>query len=447
MHRGGFCFLICSGPQKHDGLRRRYALSVAKKASSSGSRSKAGGKSKAADADGGLQAAVEAPRAPSSGVVIPRPGKFADILGQPRAISTLSSAFASGRLHHAWIFHGPQGVGKFTTALAFAAAILDPTTEVSRADRLPTPDPQSTVQRLLASGSHPDLHVVVKELAKFSDDASTRAGKQITIAKDVVEAHLIRPAALAPAMSSGGMASKVFIVDEAELLDRSPYNAPTQNSILKTLEEPSPGNVIILVTSAEDRLLATIRSRCQRVAFGRLPQSSMNEWMRRSQTELPPEAAPWLLEYADGSPGDLLKALATGLWNWQQALAPMLADLERGRLSGDLGSAMAGLIEIEAQRLVKASPNVSKEASNKVAADVMFRLVGDHLRRGIRTAAGPPGAINSGREIPVRAMQARLKCLDLLGEAERQIDANVQAIFACSNLAAQMGVVMASVEN
>lgn len=381
--------------------------------------------------------------------MLPRPGKLADLLGQPRALATLSSAFAAGRLHHAWIFHGPPGVGKFTAALAFAAAILDPTTQISRMDRLPTPDPESPVQRLLASGAHPDLHVVVKELAKFSEDAQTRAGKQITIAKDVVEAHLIRPAALAPAMNSGGMASKVFIVDEAELLDRSPYNAPTQNSILKTLEEPSPGNVIILVTSAEDRLLATIRSRCQRVGFGRLPQSSMNEWMRRSGTSLPPEAAPWLLEYADGSPGDLLKAISTGLWSWHESLAPMLLDLERGKLAGDLGSAMAQLIEAEAQRLVKASPNVSKEASNKVAADVMFRLVGDHLRRGIRTAAGaggPGGAGAAGRELPVRALQARLKCLDLLGEAERQVDANVQALFVCSNLAAQMGVVMAAAE-
>lgn len=362
---------------------------------------------------------------------------MADVLGQPKALATLASAFASGRLHHAWIFHGPAGVGKFTTALAFAAAILDPTTRISRTDKLPTADPASPVQRLLDTGSHPDLHVITKELARFSDEQQTRNSKQITIAKDVVDKHLIRPAALAPAVSPGGVASKVFIVDEAELLDRSPYNAPTQNSILKTLEEPSPGNVIILVTSAEDRLLPTIRSRCQRVAFGRIPPSSMNEWIRRADIQLPPESSRWLLEYADGSPGDLLKAVQTGLAAWNQSLAPLLADLDRGKFAGDLGSAMASLIEAEAVRLVKASPNVSKEASNKVAADVMFRLIADHVRRGIRTQAAahtPPG----------RSTLARLRCIDLILEAERQIDANVQAIFVCSNLAAQMGQAMAA---
>ncbi len=362
---------------------------------------------------------------------------MADILGQPRALGALTSAIAAGRIHHAWIFHGPPGVGKFTTALAFASVLLDPTTQISRADNLPAADPASPVQRLLAAGSHPDLHVITKELAKFSDERQVREGKQITIAKDVVETHLIRPAALAPAMNSGGRASKVFIVDEAELLDRSPYNAPTQNSILKTLEEPTPGNVIILVTSAEDRLLATIRSRCQRITFGRLPQASMNEWMRRGSISLPPEGAQWLIEYADGSPGDLLQALATGLPAWNAALSPMLADMDRGRPTGELGPAMAALIEAEAQRLVKASPNVSKEASNKVAADAMFRLLSDHIRRALRTAVNSP--VPTGRMV-----QARLKCLDLVTEAERLIDTNVQALFVCSNLAAQMGVVMAA---
>lgn len=411
---------------------------MARKPSSSSSKKSADKPSKASA--GLISAPIESPRQPDAGISSRPPPLLSAILGQPKALAALSGAFASGRIHHAWIFHGPAGVGKFSTALAFAATILDPTSRVSRVDNLPAPDPSSPVRKLLAAGSHPDLHVITKELARYSDDRQVREGKQITIAKDVVEHHLIRPAALAPALNSGAIASKVFIVDEAELLDRSPYNAPTQNSILKTLEEPSPGNVIILVTSAEDRLLPTIRSRCQRVAFGRLPPPAMNEWMRRADVALPPESAQWLLEYADGSPGDLLKALQSSLAAWNQSLAPLMTELDRGRPAGDLGSAMAGLIEAEAQRLVKASPNVSKEASNKVAADVMFRLVADHFRRSIRTLAALPTP-------PGRPMQARLRCIDLILEAERQVDANVQAIFVCTNLAAQLGITMAAAES
>lgn len=369
-----------------------------------------------------------------------RPGFLSDILGQDKALAALGLAMSSSRLHHAWIFHGPPGVGKFTAALAFAAAILDPTMRPGVRGVLPEVDRSGRVRRLCDAGSHPDLHVITKELARYSDDPRIRAGKQITIAKDVIDRHLIQPATLAPAITPGGLATKVFIVDEAELLDRSPYHAPTQNSILKTLEEPSPGTVIILVTSAEDRLLPTIRSRCQRVGFGRLDPGSMNEWIRRAGVALPSESASWLLEYADGSPGDLLKSLATGVDRWREQIGPMLGRIERGESCPELGGVMAELIEAEAERLTKASSSVSKEASNKAAADAMFRLVADHLRRGLRASASasPPA---------VRPARARIRCMELLSEAERHVDANVQAIFACSNLSAQMGLVMAATKH
>ena len=59
---------------------------------------------------------------------VPAPAPLSAVIGQQRAVARLEEAMASGRLHHAWIFHGPEGVGKFTTALAWAALLLDPTT-------------------------------------------------------------------------------------------------------------------------------------------------------------------------------------------------------------------------------------------------------------------------------------------------------------------------------
>src|SRR5260221_45708 len=77
----------------------------------------------------------------------PMPIKLSEVLGQERALKVLADAVRSGRVHHAWIFHGPSGVGKFTTALAFAAVILDSGAKIK--GDLPSVDPDSNIQQLL----------------------------------------------------------------------------------------------------------------------------------------------------------------------------------------------------------------------------------------------------------------------------------------------------------
>ena len=90
---------------------------------------------------------IELETDPAAELVTPKLERHLDqILGQQRAIETLDAAIQSGRIHHAWIFHGPAGVGKFTTALAFAAAILDPDMTPDLSGRV-RPDPDSPVQR------------------------------------------------------------------------------------------------------------------------------------------------------------------------------------------------------------------------------------------------------------------------------------------------------------
>ena len=99
------------------------------------------------------------------------------ILGQSRAVDTLAGALRSGRLHHGWIFSGPKGVGKYTTALEFARILLDPAAET---------DEQSQSSRLVDAGTHPDLHLVYKELALHSDNPRVRLLKLLTIPIDVL---------------------------------------------------------------------------------------------------------------------------------------------------------------------------------------------------------------------------------------------------------------------
>lgn len=284
------------------------------------------------------------------------------------------------------------------------------------------------MQRLLKAGTHPDLHVITKELAEVSREQRVRDGKQRNIAKDVLIEFLIEPAERTRSSGEHSLASKVFIVDEADLVDTT-----GQNTLLKTLEEPPSGSVIILVTSNEERLLPTIRSRCQPVAFAPLGEPEMRRWIDASKLDLsslPAEARRWLIAFADGSPGAAKLALETGLTQWYQALAPMLAELDAGRFPIDLGTTIAKLIDDWAIAAVdrSGSDTASKDAANKAGARLMFRLLGDHFRQRLRAAA------NKGA--PEVFLDRDLGAIDLIKEAERQFDSSVQGIFVFDNLAA-----------
>ena len=346
-----------------------------------------------------------------------------EILGQDRAIGTLTEAIASGRIHHAWIFAGPFGVGKFTTARALAAMLMDPTLERDLAGNL-RPDPESRTQHLIREGNHPDLHIITKELALYSSDAGVRSRKQMTIAKEVILEHLLKPIALSPTIRADSMVSKVFIVDEAELLDRSPTNAPTQNAMLKCLEEPPAGSMIILVTTTLDALLPTIRSRCQIVSFQALDDISMNKWLGRADLNLDPDAMAWVKRYAGGSPGRALLAATSGIAEWRHTVDPILSDIERGRFDPGHGAALAKLVDEWAVAWVKAHTNASKESASHAGADHMFNLIGDRLRARLRESFDDPGRSLAG--------------LDALHEAQRHAAANVSLAFVFDNLVAAL---------
>ncbi len=348
------------------------------------------------------------------------------ILGQPRAVGVLRAALRSGRVHHAWVFAGPPGVGKRTTAEAFAAMLLDPTLAASADGELRAALGSDTA-RLVATRAHPDLHVITKELARFSGDASVRARKMTTIAKEVIETHLLAPIALAPTIRTTALAQKVFIVDEAELMDRSRTNAPTQNALLKTLEEPAPGSVIVLVTAREDALLPTIRSRCQRVGFGPLDDAAMDAWLERANLPAGPEELAWARRLAQGSPGRAELAIETGLVDWARALDPLLDGLDRGRPQPELGGELARLVDAWAADWVKQRPQASKEAANHAGAGHMLGLLAERYRgqlHDVATQGGDPSAA--------------LTAIDAIAATERQIAANVPAALAMEHLAAQL---------
>jgi DNA polymerase-3 subunit delta' len=162
--------------------------------------------------------------------------RLRDIAGQDQAIALLLRAVGSGRLAHAILFDGPDGVGKRSAALGLALALCCPE-EPNQGCGV------CDVCRRILAGQHPDVRVLAPET------------NQIVLeqAKDVVALASSRP---------HEARARVLVIDQADCL-----NPSAANCLLKTLEEPLTGNFIVLVTAAPARLLPTIRSRCQRVRF------------------------------------------------------------------------------------------------------------------------------------------------------------------------------------
>ncbi len=356
------------------------------------------------------------------------------ILGQPLAVSTLQSALNAGKVHHAWIFHGPRGVGKFTTAIEFAKVLLDPDATVDLAGNIST-DPASSTATLIDRDAHPDLHIIRKELALDSEDRDLREKKLTNIPIDLLRERMIggmqggkfRDAAafLTPKLGHG----KVFIIDEAELLA-----SPAQNALLKTLEEPPASTYIILVTMQQDRLLPTIRSRCHRVAFHSLDERAMTNWLTRERSRddsplkaLSDDALNWIIDFASGSPGLAVAAAEEDLASWRQTLIPMLRELDQGKFPAELGETLGRLSDDFAANRVKQLENASKDLANKEGAARVFMLLGAHLCQRLRQA------VDRGED-PERWLAS----IDLIHEAEADLRANVNLKLVMEGLAVQL---------
>ncbi|MBX3365471.1 MAG: AAA family ATPase [Phycisphaeraceae bacterium] len=339
------------------------------------------------------------------------------ILGQERALAVLRNSCAAGRLHHAWIFTGPVGVGKCTTALAFAAALLDPSQALDPRGN-PAPDPESDIQSMIRAGSHPDLHIIRKELAAFSRDADTRKSRQTVIGVEVLREFFIEPAARTRRVQVDSRAAKVLILDEAHLL-----NLEGQNALLKTLEEPPSGTIMILVTPNEDRLLPTVRSRCQRVPFTPLTEEAMAAWYaQRGLLHAPPA---WLAHYGQGSPGAVAWALTFELSRWAEPMDAAVEALLHGEHRHNLPDLMTDLAKAWTERLAEGNDLASKDVAGKTAAFEVLRLAASMFNRRVlaHTDNSP--------------LCERLSAsIERIVDAERHVASNVNVQFVMESLVA-----------
>ena len=350
------------------------------------------------------------------------------LLGQPKAIGALTRAFASSRVHHAWILHGPMGVGKSLAAKVFAGLVLDPAT--TPADVAAFAPPTGTEDAaLLNAGSHPDFIVIRKELAAVSQSRELRDKKQMNIPVDLLRETLIggvdgegRMLDSAVQRTPARGRAKVFVIDEAELLENE-----AQNVLLKTLEEPPLGTYLFLVTSREDRLLPTIRSRCHRVSFGPLAPQAMQQWSDQHDWQVDGAERTWLLQFAEGSPGLALLGSKFGLYQWWQTLHPQFKQLDQGNFPPSLAEEMSKCAEEYAEKLIKDNEGASKDSANRQGVGMLVRLAGLHLRQRLMNAA----AANDREALD--AIQRAMRTLDTFEEAVR---ANVNLKLVMSSLVA-----------
>jgi DNA polymerase-3 subunit delta' len=353
------------------------------------------------------------------------------LFGQELATTQLAQAIGSGHMHHAWILHGPSGVGKCTAAMECARLLLDDETLDENIAAFKAPR-DSRVAELIDLASHPDLHVIRKERADDSSIKEMRDRKQTNIPLDLLRELMIGGVVGdgksfdSPVWRGAYLGhNKVFIIDEAELLD--PYG---QNALLKTLEEPPAGTYIFLVTTQEERLLPTIRSRCQRVAFRALDAAAMGAWFDRFGVE--DSSRPWLSEFSEGAPGTAELAMKHGLRAWSEELLPRFAMLEQGRFDGGLADRLAELVGEFAERVVKENAKASKEAANRQATRCALLTLASRSRAQI-AAAAMRGDVQAVAEAAYR--------VELIVRLESEVRANVNLKHALANLVAQWGAV------
>lgn len=333
-----------------------------------------------------------------------------NVVGQERALELLQRGVESGRLAHAYLFVGPEGVGRATTARAFAQA-LNCHNDTER------PCSECRSCRLIAEDKHPDIEWVgVGGICDDSDhrDHSTDNSRDIRICQ-------VRRLERVISRTTIEAMYRVVIVDPADAM-----TVEAANAFLKTLEEPAQNTVLVLITALEERLRETVRSRCRRVVFYGIPRA---------------EIASALVERWGAEPGqaDRLSRLAQGRLGWAVAAFQderLLADRER--TLDDIESVLAGSL---GERLAYASrlgTSFTREPEAlKASLDVWLAWWRDVLV----TAAGQEGLVLDPERVDsLRAqasqyeVQGALGALTAIMNGRRHLDEHASPALAMESM-------------
>jgi DNA polymerase-3 subunit gamma/tau len=289
-------------------------------------------------------------------------GGLGSIAGQSRAVAILRAAIAARKLHHGYLFEGPEGAGKAATARALAQAL-----NCERRD----PDGCGTCGQCLKieAGTHPDViafDMTPKGLTERVRELITTLG--------------FRP--------HEGRA-RVIVFDPAHGLAPVPERAEAANVLLKTLEEPPADTHFVLVTAEPRRLPVTVRSRCQRVRFEPRDEEALldpesaarrEELLAQVAAAARGRSAAALFEAAGELGGDRDEAVALMLALWRRLHDALLVreQLAAGRLSAERARAAAAWSERPSSALLDGL-RATDEAVESLRGNVAPALVVEHL--------------------------------------------------------------------
>ncbi|MCC7290862.1 MAG: hypothetical protein IT449_02235 [Phycisphaerales bacterium] len=362
-----------------------------------------------------------------------------DVLHQPRAMGQIQRALRSSRLAHAFVFHGPEGVGRELAARQLAAALLCPDARwvevpAQRREHVEAPHELRACGacqdcRLCDADTHPDLHVVHRFLNRFHDEDRVRKLKASQLSVDVVRQFIIAETGRKPARGR----AKVFIIRDADRL-----SASAENALLKTLEEPPDDTFMILIAPSPQDLLATTRSRSALIAFDALPKAFVQRQLSMRHRDKPPATLAWAAAFSAGSLGRALELLEDGVYEVNEAFVRgwIGAPADPSILDPDLWIKTAGALGSHCK---KRDEELSDSEGQRMGLKQLIALsaacFADALRMGsgadaLRVRSGAGAILNEQARPALQACADRwdrgavCATLDRLHRAESHLDMN-----------------------